>query len=163
MNLDDLDRRLVGALKEDGRMSYTQLAERLGVTEGTARNRLSRLIEAGTVKIGPIVDQTKIGYRLNVWIGIHCRPGTLRRVAEDLAGFHAVRYVGACTGAYDVICEAVFLSQAEMLVFLESELAKVDGVTDTESSVVLEITKLGYEWELREEDVNGVTTTEENE
>ncbi|MBS1882808.1 MAG: Lrp/AsnC family transcriptional regulator [Actinobacteria bacterium] len=144
-------------------MSYKQLAERLGVNEGTARNRLARLIESGTIKIGPIIDQTQIGYRLNVWIGVHCRPGALRRVAEDLAGFHAVRYVGACTGAYDVICEAVFLSQAEMLVFLESELAKVDGVTDTESSVVLEITKLGYEWELREEDVNGFTNTEEEQ
>jgi Lrp/AsnC family transcriptional regulator for asnA, asnC and gidA len=152
MRLDDLDRRLVGALKEDGRMSYKQLATALGVAEGTARNRLTRLLDSGTIRIGPIVDQTKIGYRLNVWIGVHCRPGSLRTVAEGLAECHPVRYVGACTGAYDVICEAVFLSQAEMLAFLESELAAVDGVRDTESSVVLEITKLGYEWELREED-----------
>jgi Lrp/AsnC family transcriptional regulator, regulator for asnA, asnC and gidA len=152
MPLDVIDRELVAALKEDGRMSYTQLAERLGVAEGTARNRLNRLVESGTIRIGPIVDQSVIGYRLNVWIGVRCRPGTLRRVAEGLATFHAVRYVGACTGAYDVICEAVFLSQDEMLGFLETELAAVDGVTHTESSVVLQITKLGYEWELREED-----------
>jgi Lrp/AsnC family transcriptional regulator for asnA, asnC and gidA len=152
MRLDVLDRRLVAALKEDGRMSFTQLASVLGVSEATARKRLHRLVESETIRIGPIVDQAKIGYRLNVWIGIRCRPGTFRGVAEGLAKFHAVRYVGACTGAYDVICEAVFLSQAEMLTFLERELAAVDGVTETQSSMVLEITKLGYEWELREED-----------
>jgi hypothetical protein len=83
---------------------------------------------------------------------VRCRPGTFRKVAESLAGFHAVRYVGACTGAYDVICEAVFLSQEEMLRFLESELPTVDGITGTDSSIVLEMAKLGYEWELREED-----------
>ena len=98
-----------------------------------------------------------------MWIGIRCRPGTFRGVAEGLAKFHAVRYVGACTGAYDVICEAVFLSQAEMLTFLERELAAVDGVTETQSSMVLEITKLGYEWELREEDARRSPILKEGE
>lgn len=144
-------------------MSFTQLASVLGVSEATARKRLHRLVESETIRIGPIVDQAKIGYRLNVWIGIRCRPGTFRGVAEGLAGFHAVRYVGACTGAYDVICEAVFLSQAEMLTFLERELAAVDGVTETQSSVVLEITKLGYEWELREEDARRSPILKEGE
>jgi Lrp/AsnC family transcriptional regulator for asnA, asnC and gidA len=153
MSLDAIDRQLVASLKLDGRMSYAELGGRLGVSEGTARNRLARLVEAGTVRILPIVDQTTLGYRLNAWIGVRCRPGAFRRVAEELAGFHAVRYVGACTGAYDVICEAVFLSQDEMLTFLESELPTVDGITSTETSIVLEMAKLGYEWELREEDV----------
>jgi Lrp/AsnC family transcriptional regulator for asnA, asnC and gidA len=152
MPLDSLDRRLIASLKLDGRMSYAELAGRLGVSEGTARNRLARLVDAGTIRILPIVDQTQLGYRLNAWIGVRCRPGTFRRVAEALAGFHAVRYVGASTGAYDVVCEAVFLSQEEMLRFLESELSTVEGITSTDSSIVLEITKLGYEWELREED-----------
>ena len=152
MSLDALDRQLVASLKLDGRMSYAELAGRLGVSEGTARNRLARLVEAGTVRILPIVDQTTLGYRLNAWIGVRCQPGAFRRVAEELAGFHAVRYVGACTGAYDVICEAVFLSQGEMLQFLESELPTVGGITSTETSTTLEMAKLGYEWELREED-----------
>jgi Lrp/AsnC family transcriptional regulator for asnA, asnC and gidA len=158
MSLDELDRRLIAALKEDGRMSYTDLAARLRVAEGTARNRLQRLLESQTLHIVPIIDQMKIGYRLNVWIGVRCRPGTFNRVADGLASAHAVRYVGACTGAYDVICEAVFLSQDEMLTFLEEELPVIDGITSTETSVVLRITKLGYEWELREEDPQRLET-----
>ncbi|HEX2376817.1 MAG TPA: Lrp/AsnC family transcriptional regulator [Gaiellales bacterium] len=152
MSLDTVDRQLIASLKLDGRMSYAELAGRLGVSEGTARNRLARLVEAGSIRILPIIDQMQLGYRLNAWIGVRCRPGAFRRVAGELAGFHAVRYVGACTGAYDVICEAVFLSQEEMLRFLESELPTVEGITSTDSSIVLEISKLGYEWELREED-----------
>ena len=104
----------------------------------------------------PVVEADKIGYRLNVWIGVRCRPGAARAIAQALAGFHAVRYYAACAGVYDVICEAVFLSQAEMLRFLETELQSVDGITGVETSMVLEIAKTGWEWELREEDVRPV-------
>jgi hypothetical protein len=50
-----------------------------------------------------------------------------------------------------------------MLTFLETELASVEGVTETQSSVVLEITKLGYEWELREEDARRSPMLKEGE
>jgi Lrp/AsnC family transcriptional regulator for asnA, asnC and gidA len=152
MALDSLDRRLISCLKLDGRMSYSELAGRLGVSEGTARNRLGKLVASGALKIVPVVEPDRIGYRLNMWIGVRCRPGAARTVAEGLARFHAVRYATACAGVYDVICEAVFLSQAEMLGFLESELQTVDGITSAETSLVLEIAKAGWEWELREED-----------
>lgn len=150
--LDDIDRKLVGALKLDGRMRYTDLAARIGVTEGTVRNRMQRLTEQGALRVVPIIDQTKIGYRLNVWIAVHCRPGTFGRVAEELALLHPIRYVGACTGTFDVIAEAIFLSESEMFAFLESDIPKIDGIISTESSVVLRMVKLGYEWELREEE-----------
>jgi Lrp/AsnC family transcriptional regulator for asnA, asnC and gidA len=152
MSLDQLDRRLIASLKLDGRMSYAELAGRLGVSEGTARNRLARLTESGTIRILPIIDQTKVGYRLNVWIGVRCVPGALRQVSDALSGLHAVRYVSACTGHFDVICEAIFLSQTEMLRFLEEDIPKVGGIVAIETSTVLDISKLGYEWEVREED-----------
>ena len=152
MSLDLLDRRLISCLKLDGRMSYSELGERLGVSEGTARNRLGKLLGSGRLQIVPVVEPDTIGYRLNVWIGVRCRPGASRTVAEGLAQFHAIRYATACAGVYDVICEAVFLSQAEMLQFLEAELQTVEGIVGVETSMVLEIAKTGWEWELREED-----------
>jgi Lrp/AsnC family transcriptional regulator for asnA, asnC and gidA len=152
MALDALDRRLISCLKLDGRMSYSELSERLGVSEGTARNRLGKLLGSGRLQIVPVVEPDTIGYRLNVWIGVRCRPGASRTVSEGLAQFHAVRYATACAGVYDVICEAVFLSQAEMLQFLEAELQTVEGIVGVETSMVLEIAKTGWEWELREED-----------
>ena len=64
---------------------------------------------------------------------MRCVPGALRQVADDLSGLHAVRYVAAGTGHFDVICEAIFLSQAEMLRFLESELPQVGGIVAIET------------------------------
>lgn len=160
VSLDEIDRKLIGALKLDGRMRYTDLASRVGMTEGTVRNRMQRLTDQGTLKVVPIIDQTKIGYRLNVWIGVRCQPGTFGRVAEELARLHPIRYVGACTGAYDVIAEAIFLSESEMFTFLESDIPTIDGIISTESSMVLRMVKLGYEWELREEDTLSLRSRE---
>jgi Lrp/AsnC family transcriptional regulator for asnA, asnC and gidA len=150
--LDAIDRALIASLRTDGRMSYTELATRLGVSEGTARNRLSRLVESGALRIRPVVEPDKIGYRMNVWFGIRCRPGALLEVAAALRELHPVRYVGVCSGAFDIICESIFLSEEELLRFLSDEIRSIDGITDVDTSTVLDIAKFGYEWELREEE-----------
>jgi Lrp/AsnC family transcriptional regulator, regulator for asnA, asnC and gidA len=152
VKLDAVDRRLIANLKLDGRMSYAELASRLGVSEGTARNRLTRLISRGVVRIAPVVEPEPIGYRLNVWLGIRCRPGAVRTVASTLRDLHPVRYLGICAGTYDLICEAIFLSEAELLAFLTDDLGDVEEIAHVDTSTVLDIAKFGYEWELREED-----------
>ena len=42
-NPDEIDRRIIRYLSVDGRASYTQIAEYIGVTPATVRNRLTRL------------------------------------------------------------------------------------------------------------------------
>jgi Lrp/AsnC family transcriptional regulator, regulator for asnA, asnC and gidA len=153
MDLDPIDRRLIGALKDDGRKSYAELSASIGVSEGTVRNRLARLVGSGAVRIVPVVEPEDLGYRLNVWFAIRCRPGTLREVARSLRTLHPVRYVAISSGTYDIVCEAVFLDEAEMLSFLDDDVSSIGGVASIESSTVLTIEKFGYEWELREEDV----------
>lgn len=153
MRLDTIDRQLIACLKLDGRMSYAEMASQLNVSEGTARNRLSRLLESGALRVFPVVEPEPIGYRLNVWLGIRCEPGTLQGVGSALRELHAVRYVGLCAGAFDIICEAVFLSEAELLTFLSGSVSSIQGVVEVSTSTVLDTCKLGYEWELREEDV----------
>jgi Lrp/AsnC family transcriptional regulator for asnA, asnC and gidA len=155
--LDAIDRRLIAALKDDGRKSYAELAASIGASEGTARNRLTRLVESGAVRVVPVVEPEHLGYRLNVWFAVRCRPGTLREVARSLRALHPVRYVAMSSGAFDIVCEAIFLDEGEMLSFLNDDVPGIGGIAAIESSTVLAIEKFGYEWELREEDVSPVT------
>jgi len=154
VRLDSVDRQLIACLKLDGRMSYTEMASRLRVSEGTARNRLARLLETGALRVFPVVEPEPIGYRINAWLGIRCAPGANRKVGEALRDLHAVRYVGMCAGTFDIICEAVFLSERELLAFLTDELSAIGDIVDVSTSTVLDTCKVGYEWELREEDVH---------
>jgi DNA-binding Lrp family transcriptional regulator len=47
--MDETDRRLIGLLREDGRMAIATLAAKLGVSRGTAQNRLDKLVETGEI------------------------------------------------------------------------------------------------------------------
>ncbi|HXF36034.1 MAG TPA: winged helix-turn-helix transcriptional regulator, partial [Actinomycetota bacterium] len=48
--VDDLDLRILAELQEDGRRSYREMSQRLGVSPGTVRSRLLQLIEEGVVQ-----------------------------------------------------------------------------------------------------------------
>lgn len=48
--MDDKDRNILEILNEDGRASYTEIAEQLGVSEATVRNRVQKLRENGTIE-----------------------------------------------------------------------------------------------------------------
>ena len=48
--MDELDYRILGILKKNARENFVDIAKALGVTEGTVRNRVKNLIEAGAIK-----------------------------------------------------------------------------------------------------------------
>jgi len=60
--LDKINQKLIQELQNNGRRSYIELAQMLGVTEGTVRKRVKDLQKQSVIKIRAVVDPTKIGY-----------------------------------------------------------------------------------------------------
>ena len=54
--LDETDKALIEALQHDGRMPYTRLADRVGLSEAAVRQRVQRLIESGVCQIVAVTD-----------------------------------------------------------------------------------------------------------
>jgi Lrp/AsnC family transcriptional regulator for asnA, asnC and gidA len=69
-------------------------------------------------------------------------------VAAALEALPETRYVGYSTGPYDLIIEAVFRSHEDLLQLLSRKLARIPGITKTDTSVILKVTKFAYEWEI---------------
>lgn len=106
---DELNRRIVGLLQEDGRTSFRTIAEMLDVSEGTVRNRVSWMKEAGHLAIVAIVDPTLITYRADAMLGIKVGPGhTPEGVAARLGASPAVVYIMWVSGRFDLLVEVVF-------------------------------------------------------
>ena len=59
--LDDLDKRILAHLQQEGRMTFVTLAAYLGVSEGTIRKRVKRLEEHGVMKTMGVTDPLKMG------------------------------------------------------------------------------------------------------
>jgi len=60
--IDYIDRRIIAALVQDGRMSITDLAEKVGLSKTPCQLRLKKLMQNGVISgFRAILDQTKIG------------------------------------------------------------------------------------------------------
>lgn len=149
--VDALDRRIVWFLQQDGRMSNTEIARQLKVTETTVRKRIGALVGAGLVTVVGVPDPAIAGLTLSAIIGIRVHLKAMHQVSEQLRGYPEVRYVGLSTGRYDIIVEAFFTDQEHVLEFVTNRLGGLDGVTAVESSLILKVVKFSYEWEIERE------------
>lgn len=142
--IDDIDRQIIATLKEDGRMPFAQIAQRLGVSPGMVRQRFHRLVQDGVLQVVPITNPTLMGYHMMALIGVRADGNRIREIARQLASFEEVIYLVLCTGTYDILVEVICRDNAHLLQFLTERLRAVEGVRDTETFIYLEIVKEAY-------------------
>ncbi len=145
MKLDEVDKRIISALQADGRRPYSRIAADLDVSESVVRYRAQRLEQAGVLQVVGIADPLRIGFDRMALIGVKVRPGALDDVCAEVTAFPETSYVAAIAGSYDVIVE-VICRDTQHFTELLKRLHVVDGVTSTESFLVLEIHKMAYGW-----------------
>src|SRR5690606_32501531 len=105
--LDDTDRAILLELERDGRVSNSELASRVGVSESTCHKRVRALVEAGVITgFHAEIDQTSLGLALEALIAIrlhaHAR-GDLRRFQAYLEQLPATRRVYFVAGDRDFL------------------------------------------------------------
>lgn len=144
--LDRIERQIIILLQQDGRKSFVDLAETIGVAEGTIRRKFSRLLEEGFIKIAAVTDPFRVGLHSPAIIGLKVARSMVEQVAQQLASLEAVRYVALTTGMYDIIIEVICQSNAELSDFILKDLSRVEGILETNSSLLLKIYKQSYDF-----------------
>ncbi|HSO13023.1 MAG TPA: Lrp/AsnC family transcriptional regulator [Anaerolineales bacterium] len=142
--LDETDRRIIDALRKDGRVAFAQIAEQLEVSPGMIRQRYNRLVEEGFLKVVAITNPLRMGLKTMAMIGIRVDGDKMVQVAERIAGFDEVVYLVIVSGRYDILAEVFCHDHAELLTFITEKLSRVDGVRETESFMHLKIVKEIY-------------------
>lgn len=145
-HLDALDRGIIRALQRDGRISYSALAKTLGVTEGTVRNRLARLLADKTIRVVAVADLIKVGMHASAITGLNVERSKVKRALAKLMELPEVRYIAVTTGTFDVIIEVVLPNTDSLHDFLVDRLASVPGLLRTDTSMILKIHKQSYTW-----------------
>jgi Lrp/AsnC family transcriptional regulator for asnA, asnC and gidA len=142
--MDELDRKIIALLQMDGRASNAKIAREVGVSEGTVRRRLRRLIEDDVVNVVAVPNLEKLGYATTALIGLQTGPGKSDSVADSIANLQEAHYVAVTTGAYDVFVWAGLESAESLGNFLRTRIGIIDGVQRTETFVNLSIKKRTY-------------------
>jgi Lrp/AsnC family transcriptional regulator for asnA, asnC and gidA len=146
--IDEIDRRVIKILQADGRRPNTEIARDLHVSETTIRKRVSQLVSQGLINIVAVPTPRAVGLNLSAIIGISVTLPKLKEISEELKRQREVRYVGLSTGRYDIIVEAFFLDQQHFLDFISNKLGRMEGITSLETSMILDVVKFSYEWEI---------------
>jgi DNA-binding Lrp family transcriptional regulator len=134
---DELDHRLVAALREDGRAPISKLAAILGVTRATVQTRLDKMIESGallgfTARFRQDYDEKAM--RAIMMIEVAGR-STLA-VIKALRGLPELTALHTTNGAWDLIAEIRASSLSDFDRVLR-EVRMIDGILNSETSLLL--------------------------
>lgn len=141
--MDDLDLKLISALRHDARASLSTLSETLGVSRTTVRTRVERLQRSGDIVGFSVVlkgDVAQDPVRGLMMIGIEGRGA--ERVVRQLTGMPEVRAVHTTNGRWDLIAEL----GTQTLEELDRALAAIrrfEGVATSETNLLLATRKSG--------------------
>ena len=137
MTYENLDRRLVNALLDDGRASLRSLAEELDVSVTTISNHISNLEETGIISgYTPIVGYHELGYDVTAVIQLKCDGSALPEITERLREHSQMISVYEVTGNHDVIAIGKFTDTDHMNEQIKELLTDPD-IEESNTSVVL--------------------------
>ena len=134
---DDLDRRLITLLREDGRAPVSKLAAILGVSRATVQARIDRLLDSGAVlgfTIRAREDSGPKGVRAIMMIEVSGQSTT--QVIRSLRGIPALHQLHSTNGNWDLVAQISAESLADFDRILR-EVRGIPGITNSETSILL--------------------------
>jgi DNA-binding Lrp family transcriptional regulator len=133
--MDDLDREILDVLRRDARTPYTEIADCVGTSEGTVRNRVEQLIESDVIERFTVATRTgnvKAMVEISVDVNVHTEGLT-----ERLAAWEAVDFVWQVSGDDDIVL-VVDTADTSDLNDLITRARELDEVINTRTRLILD-------------------------
>jgi Lrp/AsnC family transcriptional regulator, regulator for asnA, asnC and gidA len=147
-DLDEIDRLLVALLQADGRASYADLGEAVGLSPAGARLRVLRLQERGILQIVAVTDPLALGYGQMAQIGVVV-DADVRTVADAMAAIDEVIYIVLTAGSFDLMVEVVATDPHHLLTIVNEKVRPVPGVARVETFPYYGIHTHRFTWGVR--------------
>jgi DNA-binding Lrp family transcriptional regulator len=143
-SLDENDLQLIQLLGDDGRRTYAELAQSVGMSESMVRRRVSALVDDGALFFVTLVDPRELGFEIEAMVLLRVNLGELEQIATTLAARREVRYVAATSGFSDLACEVILRSVDDLYDFTTKVLGGLEGVQRTVIANELVTVKRAY-------------------
>ncbi|MBW2337407.1 MAG: Lrp/AsnC family transcriptional regulator [Deltaproteobacteria bacterium] len=144
--LDQIDCQMIELLQRDGRISNTDIAKKIGLSEATVRTRLNRLINEEFIQIVAVSNPIKLGFKIVGNIRIHVEIKKMDRIIRELKKLKPLWFIVQTTGGTGIDTEFVVKSLDELNKLIFEKINKIDGVIKTDTSLFLNYIKRQYDW-----------------
>ena len=144
--LDQVDCQMITLLQKDGRISNTDLAKEIGISEATVRTRLNRLINEEYIQIVAVSNPIKLGFKIVGNIRIHVEIKKMDKIIRELKKLKPLWFIVQTTGGTGIDTEFVVKSLDELNELIFEKINKIDGIVRTETTLFLKYLKRHYDW-----------------
>ncbi len=143
--LDSVDLAIVERLSPDARISNSQIAGQLGVSEGTVRARIKRMEEEGQIRITAVtnIERLQNATLAYIWIEVE-RTDQARQIAQTLSGIPELGFVAVMLGRSDILAITMVRNTEHLARFVHSNISCIPGVRRTESTLGVNFVKHDY-------------------
>ncbi|SNZ16272.1 transcriptional regulator, AsnC family [Natronoarchaeum philippinense] len=133
--MDDLDREILDVLRRDARTPYTEIAEQVGTSEGTVRNRVDRMTDEGVIDRFTVSTRTgNVKAMLEVSVAVDV---DTTAVSERMAEWQLVDFVWQVSGEEDVVL-VVDAADTQALNELITRARELEDVVSTKTRLILD-------------------------
>ena len=135
--LDELDRKIVGLLIQNARMSYADIGQQVGISRVAVKMRVQALEKKGIIEeYTTIINPQKLGGAVSCYFEIETAPESLSEVAEILRQNDTVTQIYRVTGRSKLHVHAVAASGEEMERLVCGTIDKLPGVTSCSCNII---------------------------
>ncbi len=139
--LDSIDKEILETLQDDARTALRKIAEKTGVSEATIFARVKKLQEKGVIKrFTALASPELLGKSLTAFVLINTNPKSLSNVLASLQRMEDIYEAYDITGPFYAIAK-IRASNREELAKMIDQIGLIDGVTSTETAIVLRCIK----------------------
>ncbi|MGV3488474.1 MAG: Lrp/AsnC family transcriptional regulator [Tuberibacillus sp.] len=140
-NLDELDMRIMKILQNDGRTTFKDIANQVGVAERTVKLRVEKLKDNDILQVIGVVNPINVGLKLIAMIQIAVEQTKMKDCIEQLERLNEVRFIALTSGEYHLLIEVVAASHEEFGEFIEHKLNQIPGIRKSNITMELKIIK----------------------
>jgi Lrp/AsnC family transcriptional regulator for asnA, asnC and gidA len=139
--LDELDRKIILDLQEDARRPYKDIATKLKVSEGTVKNRVTRLVNRGVLKLEARVDPLALPHKVSAVVGVNLKEREHEDIMRKIEKIPQVTSVWNASGHFDLFFEIMVDSLEELNeILFKKDIKDMGGISYTETFIILSST-----------------------
>ena len=142
--IDDVDRRILEHLAQDGRRSNREIASELGLGEGTVRGRIKRMQENNIIKIMALTSFPGPEPPQLAYIGVRADLAQVEATAKKIAKMDFVRFVATMMGRYDILVITLVKDGGELVRLVNDEIMTIPGVKHADTTLAVKGIKYDY-------------------
>ena len=145
--IDDLDMKIIERLGTDARVSNREIAREFGLTEGTIRARIKRLLAEKVIRVAAVTNSTQLKNPILAYLFVEADSAAhVDAMAQALAQVPEITFTATLLGRSDVLAMTLVENGDQLTDLLHRTIDKIPGVHRVQYSLGQNFIKHDYRW-----------------